>query len=119
MVVQQSSRVKYANDYSYQRQLLSCYQAEVDEYVDPIFLLDLERDIAIKEDRFEDAVKKQQQKDEIIRKDQILCLMCAMESALLNGQVDEAGFIHDQIDKFKKIQNEEIFQSHDSDSEQL
>eukprot|EP01025_Chloroclados_australasicus_P019138 TRINITY_DN2030_c0_g2_i1.p1 TRINITY_DN2030_c0_g2~~TRINITY_DN2030_c0_g2_i1.p1 ORF type:complete len:348 (-),score=31.59 TRINITY_DN2030_c0_g2_i1:1559-2527(-) len=106
------NRVGYYYDFDHNRDTYNHCQAEIEEYKDPLFLLDLKRDIAVKEDRFEDALQLCKQRDDVILKDKLLSLMCAMESALQSQRFEEAAQFRAQIAEMKRthLENSALFQ---------
>eukprot|EP01023_Acetabularia_acetabulum_P016945 TRINITY_DN18406_c0_g1_i1.p1 TRINITY_DN18406_c0_g1~~TRINITY_DN18406_c0_g1_i1.p1 ORF type:complete len:342 (-),score=29.72 TRINITY_DN18406_c0_g1_i1:1383-2408(-) len=114
-----TNRIKYTNNYQHKQDMYSNCREELVSYHDPVFLLDLQRDIAVLEDRFEDAGKICKQRDDVFLKDKLFSSMCAMEIALQNGRVEEAAQIKHTIQQIKRQQLEQStysFQQDDCES---
>lgn len=72
-------------------------------YEDPTVMYQLQKDLAVKEERFEDARSIQQHIYHEMTHNQLLRLVVAMEAALADGRYDEAARIRDEYRKLQTI----------------
>lgn len=66
-------------------------------FEDPTIMFNLQKELAVQEDRFEEAQVYQDRINHIMTHDPLLRLFVAMESALNDGRIEEAIRLHDEF----------------------
>lgn len=77
-------------------------------YEDPTVMYQLQKELAVKEERFEDAKSLQQHIYHEMTHNQLLRLVVAMEAALADGRYDEAARIRDEYKKLQALSEKKI-----------
>lgn len=81
----------------------SCRE-EITAYSDPTIMHKLQLQLAIAEERFEDATSLRNQIDKILSCDRALSLVVAMETAIEDARYDEAARLRDEFKALRKAQ---------------
>ncbi|KAI7842678.1 hypothetical protein COHA_003609 [Chlorella ohadii] len=81
----------------------SCRE-EIAAFNDPTIMHKLQMQLAIAEERFEDATTLRDTIDRILASDRALSLVVAMETALEDGRYDEAARLRDEFKALRKAQ---------------
>eukprot|EP01025_Chloroclados_australasicus_P001305 TRINITY_DN10363_c1_g1_i10.p1 TRINITY_DN10363_c1_g1~~TRINITY_DN10363_c1_g1_i10.p1 ORF type:complete len:307 (-),score=30.69 TRINITY_DN10363_c1_g1_i10:551-1471(-) len=80
----------------------SCRE-EILMYQDPTIMYNLQLQMAIEEERYEDASKLRDQIEKIMNQDLALKMVIGIESALADGRYDEAAALRDQLHKLRTV----------------
>lgn len=88
----------------HQAEVVRSCREEILAYSDPTIMHKLHLQLAIAEERFEDAKQLQSQIDEILSSDRAISLVVAMETALEDGRYDEAARLRDEFKALRKAQ---------------